>query len=106
MPFAVRRAAGLIAGTTPTTGKSNFSAVLATDYKISFDNNQWQVTRLASNTTFTVTPDANGKVAFDGLELTFTGTPGSARSTERLISRLPGLPRSIAAAVSTEATMG
>lgn len=27
------------------------SAVLATDYKISFDNNQWQVTRLASNTT-------------------------------------------------------
>ncbi|EQV59469.1 flagellar hook-associated protein FlgK [Escherichia coli] len=50
-------------------------AVLATDYKISFDNNQWQVTRLASNTTFTVTPDANGKVAFDGLELTFTGTP-------------------------------
>ncbi len=25
MPFAVRRAAGLIAGTTPTTGKSNFS---------------------------------------------------------------------------------
>ncbi|XNM80600.1 hypothetical protein ACLK1U_06150 [Escherichia coli] len=34
------------------------SAVLATDYKISFDNNQWQVTRLASNTTFTVTPDA------------------------------------------------
>ncbi|EOW5739216.1 flagellar hook-associated protein FlgK [Escherichia coli H45] len=51
------------------------SAVLATDYKISFDNNQWQVTRLASNTTFTVTPDANGKVAFDGLELTFTGTP-------------------------------
>ncbi|EPD6122605.1 flagellar hook-associated protein FlgK [Shigella sonnei] len=51
------------------------SVVLATDYKISFDNNQWQVTRLASNTTFTVTPDANGKVAFDGLELTFTGTP-------------------------------
>ncbi|MDU5317554.1 MAG: flagellar hook-associated protein FlgK [Escherichia coli] len=51
------------------------SVVLATDYKISFDNNQWQVTRLASNTTFTATPDANGKVAFDGLELTFTGTP-------------------------------
>ena len=25
MPFAVRRAAGLIAGTTPTTGKSHFS---------------------------------------------------------------------------------
>ncbi|XNM78738.1 hypothetical protein ACLK19_07435 [Escherichia coli] len=42
---------------------------------MSFDNNQWQVTRLAGNTTFTVTPDADGKVAFDGLELTFTGTP-------------------------------
>lgn len=51
------------------------SAVLATDYKISFSNNQWQVTRLASNTSFTVMPDANGKVSFDGMELTFTGTP-------------------------------
>ncbi|MFP1496145.1 FlgK family flagellar hook-associated protein [Escherichia coli] len=50
------------------------SAVLANRLQI-VDNNQWQVTRLASNTTFTVTPDANGKVAFDGLELTFTGTP-------------------------------
>lgn len=49
--------------------------MLATDYKISFKDNQWQVTRLASNTTFTVVPDADGKVSFDGLELTFTGTP-------------------------------
>ncbi|MGP0707277.1 flagellar hook-associated protein FlgK, partial [Escherichia coli] len=43
------------------------SAVLATDYKISFDNHQWQVTRLAGNTPFTVTPAANGKVVFDGM---------------------------------------
>lgn len=48
------------------------SAVLATDYKISFDNNQWQVTRLASNTTFTVTPDANGKVAFVNMDVLIT----------------------------------
>lgn len=51
------------------------SAVLATDYKISWSDGKWNVTRLASNTTFSVTPDEHGVVKFDGLELTFSGTP-------------------------------
>ncbi|MDU3771758.1 MAG: flagellar hook-associated protein FlgK [Escherichia coli] len=49
------------------------SAVLATDYKISFDNNQWQVTRLAStgtpavNDSFTLKPVSDAIVNMDVL---------------------------------------
>lgn len=54
----------------------NGSQVLATDYTITWQGaSKWQVTRLASNTSFTVEPDAAGNVEFDGLKLTFSGTP-------------------------------
>ncbi|MDE9743435.1 flagellar hook-associated protein FlgK [Escherichia fergusonii] len=54
----------------------NGSQVLATDYTITWQGaGKWQVTRLASNTSFTVEPDAAGNVEFDGLKLTFSGTP-------------------------------
>lgn len=50
--------------------------MLATDYTITWQGaGKWQVTRLASNTSFTVEPDAAGNVEFDGLKLTFSGTP-------------------------------
>ncbi|QCZ32000.1 flagellar hook-associated protein FlgK [Escherichia fergusonii] len=54
----------------------NGSQVLATDYTITWQGaGKWQVTRLASNTSFTVEPDTAGNVEFDGLKLTFSGTP-------------------------------
>lgn len=54
----------------------NGSQVLATDYTITWQGaGKWQVARLASNTSFTVEPDAAGNVEFDGLKLTFSGTP-------------------------------
>ncbi|EHJ4138930.1 flagellar hook-associated protein FlgK [Escherichia fergusonii] len=54
----------------------NGSQVLATDYTITWQGaGKWLVTRLASNTSFTVEPDAAGNVEFDGLKLTFSGTP-------------------------------
>ncbi|CAQ89359.1 flagellar hook-associated protein FlgK [Escherichia fergusonii] len=54
----------------------NGSQVLATDYTITWQGaGKWQVTRLVSNTSFTVEPDAAGNVEFDGLKLTFSGTP-------------------------------
>lgn len=54
----------------------NGSQVLATDYTITWQGaGKWQVTRLASNTSFIVEPDAAGNVEFDGLKLTFSGTP-------------------------------
>ncbi|CAM6485301.1 TPA: flagellar hook-associated protein FlgK [Escherichia fergusonii] len=54
----------------------NGSQVLATDYTITWQGaGKWQVTRLASNTSFTIEPDAAGNVEFDGLKLTFSGTP-------------------------------
>lgn len=48
--------------------------VLVIDYKILFDNNQWQVICFVSNIIFMVMLDVNGKVVFDGLELMFIGT--------------------------------
>ncbi|MDM3343073.1 flagellar hook-associated protein FlgK [Citrobacter sp. Cf115] len=45
------------------------SSVQATDYKITFDGTDWQVTRLADNTSFKPTVTA-GKMSFDGLEIT------------------------------------
>ncbi|MDM2746090.1 flagellar hook-associated protein FlgK [Citrobacter sp. Cu231] len=45
------------------------SAVQATDYKIVFDGTDWQVTRLADNTSFKATV-AGGKMSFDGMVIT------------------------------------
>lgn len=45
------------------------SAVQATDYKIVFDGTDWQVTRLADNTSFKATV-SGGKMSFDGMEIT------------------------------------
>ncbi|HEF0060811.1 MULTISPECIES: flagellar hook-associated protein FlgK [Citrobacter] len=45
------------------------SSVQATDYKITFDGVDWQVTRLADNTSFKPTV-TDGKMSFDGLEIT------------------------------------
>ena len=45
------------------------SSVEATDYKITFDGTDWQVTRLADNTSFKPTV-TGGKMSFDGLEIT------------------------------------
>ncbi|EPR1451628.1 flagellar hook-associated protein FlgK [Citrobacter koseri] len=45
------------------------SAVQATNYKLVFDGNNWQVTRLSDNTSFEAV-GTNGKLTFDGLEVT------------------------------------
>ncbi|HEJ0179410.1 MULTISPECIES: flagellar hook-associated protein FlgK [unclassified Citrobacter] len=45
------------------------SAVQATNYKLVFDGQDWQVTRLSDNTSFKAI-ETNGKLTFDGLEVT------------------------------------
>ncbi|HHU0693199.1 flagellar hook-associated protein FlgK [Citrobacter sp. Marseille-Q3906] len=57
-------------GTGSLTAKiTDSSAVQATDYKIVFDGTDWQVTRLADNTSFKATV-TGGKMSFDGMEIT------------------------------------
>ncbi|WP_213132330.1 flagellar hook-associated protein FlgK [Citrobacter sp. FP75] len=57
-------------GTGSLTAKvTDGSAVQATDYKIAFDGTDWQVTRLADNTSFKATV-TGGKMSFDGMEIT------------------------------------
>ncbi|MBJ9121642.1 flagellar hook-associated protein FlgK [Citrobacter koseri] len=45
------------------------SAVQATNYKLVFDGQDWQVTRLSDNTSLKAV-ETNGKLTFDGLEVT------------------------------------
>jgi flagellar hook-associated protein 1 FlgK len=57
-------------GTGSLTAKvTDSSAVQATDYKIAFDGTDWQITRLADNTSFKATV-TGGKMSFDGMEIT------------------------------------
>lgn len=55
------------------------SAVQATDYKMVYDGAKWQITRLADNTRFEATA-TNGKLTFDGLEVT-VGTGANANDS-------------------------
>lgn len=53
------------------------SKAQATDYKVSWDGSNWNVKRLSDNTSVSATLDANGKLNFDGLQLTPSGTPAA-----------------------------
>ena len=46
----------------------------ATDYKISFDGTNWNVTRLSDNTTVAPTVESDGSLSFDGLNVGVSGT--------------------------------
>lgn len=68
-------------GATLTTAVSDSSKVQATDYKVSYTSSGWQVTRLADNTSFSVTPDStDGTLNFDGLKVTIGGSSSAAVS--------------------------
>ncbi|MBB1199705.1 flagellar hook-associated protein FlgK [Enterobacteriaceae bacterium 89] len=60
------------AALTPTMTDS--TKMQATDYKISFDGTNWNVTRLADNTTVTPTVGTDGSLNFDGLNVAVSGT--------------------------------
>ncbi|MGY6030019.1 flagellar hook-associated protein FlgK [Phytobacter sp. AG2a] len=53
---------------------TNSASVKATDYKLTKTDAGWSVTRLADNTTFAATPGSDGKLAFDGLKVSVSGT--------------------------------
>lgn len=50
------------------------SSVQATDYRVSYKNGEWQVTRLSDNTTVKA-EQKDGALNFDGLSVTVSGTP-------------------------------
>lgn len=57
-----------------TAAISDRTQVQATDYKLIKTDTGWNVTRLADNTAFAVTPDASGNLSFDGLTISVSGT--------------------------------
>jgi len=62
-------------GAALTASVSDSTRVQATDYKVAYDGTNWQVTRLADNTTFTATLDkSTNSLSFDGLNVSVSGT--------------------------------
>ncbi|WP_330982044.1 MULTISPECIES: flagellar hook-associated protein FlgK [Enterobacterales] len=58
---------------TATVDPANSTKVQATDYKVSFDGSNWQVTRLSDNTSVTVDDSTAGTLKFDGLSVSISG---------------------------------
>lgn len=54
---------------TVSASVTDASKVQATDYKMVYDGSKWQITRLSDNTRFEAT-ETDGKLSFDGLEVT------------------------------------
>jgi flagellar hook-associated protein 1 FlgK len=65
---------------TLTASWDDASKAQATDYKVTWDGNNWNVKRLSDNTSVSATLDANGKLNFDGLQVTPSGTPAAKDS--------------------------
>lgn len=66
---------------TVSAAWTDTSKVQASNYKVSYDGSNWNVTRLSDNATITPTVDStNGTLSFDGLELTVSGTPAAKDS--------------------------
>ncbi|MFC0140697.1 flagellar hook-associated protein FlgK [Erwinia mallotivora] len=64
-----------------TATVTDASAVQASNYKVSYDGTNWNVTRLSDNTSVTATSGTgNATLSFDGLQLTLGGTPASKDS--------------------------
>lgn len=57
-----------------TAEVTDASRVQATDYRVSYKNGEWQVTRLSDNTTVKA-EQKDGALNFDGLSVTVSGTP-------------------------------
>ena len=57
-----------------TAEVTDASSVQATDYRVSYKNGEWQVTRLSDNTTVKA-QEKDGALNFDGLSVTVSGNP-------------------------------
>ncbi|MHA0959263.1 flagellar hook-associated protein FlgK [Enterobacter cancerogenus] len=79
-PAVVSNSKNSLPGATMTASVTDSSKVQATDYKFEFNGTDWTVTRLSDKTSFTATPDASGKMAFDGLTVNVSGTAATKDS--------------------------
>lgn len=76
--------------TVITAAFSDSSKVQATDYTLTYNGNSWDVTRTADKTVISnLTPDGNGKLSFDGLEVSVTtGSTASVKGDSYLLKPL------------------
>ncbi|BCG09903.1 flagellar hook-associated protein FlgK [Buttiauxella agrestis] len=77
-PTALGNTNNVAKDTSLSVTRTNSSEVQASDYKVVYDGQDWQVTRLSDNKQFQATLSTDGKsMSFDGLKLDIGGTPAS-----------------------------
>lgn len=85
---------------------TDVSQTKATDYRLEYDKNgKWQITRLSDNSKITdLTPDANGKLQFDGLEVTVS--PAAAKSDSFTLKTTSSAVQGFGVAITDAAKIG
>jgi flagellar hook-associated protein 1 FlgK len=73
LPAVVSNSKNSDPGATVTASIENSAKVQATDYKVEFNGTDWTITRLSDKTSFTVSPDTDGNMKFDGLTVNVSG---------------------------------
>lgn len=85
---------------------TDVSQTKATDYRLEYDKNgKWQITRLSDNSKITdLTPDATGKLQFDGLEVTVS--PAAAKSDSFTLKTTSSAVQGFGVAITDAAKIG
>ncbi|NLS53824.1 flagellar hook-associated protein FlgK [Hafnia alvei] len=94
------------AGASISATYTDISQTKATDYRLEYDKNgQWQITRLSDNSKITnLAPDANGKLKFDGLEVTVA--PAASKSDSFTLKTTSSAVQGFGVAITDAAKIG
>ena len=94
------------AGASISATYTDVSQTKATDYRLEYDKDgKWQITRLSDNSKITnLTPDANGKLKFDGLEVTVA--PAAAKNDSFTLKTTSSAVQGFGVAITDAAKIG
>ncbi|WNN50984.1 flagellar hook-associated protein FlgK [Hafnia alvei] len=94
------------AGASISATYTDVSQTKATDYRLEYDKDgKWQITRLSDNSKITnLTPDANGKLKFDGLEVTVA--PAAAKNDSFTLKTTSSVVQGFGVAITDAAKIG
>ncbi|MDN6450178.1 MAG: flagellar hook-associated protein FlgK, partial [Enterobacterales bacterium] len=94
------------AGASISATYTDVSQTKATDYRLEYDKDgKWQITRLSDNSKITnLAPDANGKLKFDGLEVTVA--PAAAKNDSFTLKTTSSAVQGFGVAITDAAKIG
>lgn len=94
------------AGASISATYTDVSQTKATDYRLEYDKDgKWQITRLSDNSKITnLAPDANGKLKFDGLEVSVA--PAAAKNDSFTLKTTSSAVQGFGVAITDAAKIG